>query len=160
MQTRISMMIAALMCTATAMAAAAAEPMTNAGRLTCTIEPIPAGATQPERDALCNFQPIAGVASNYKGTVKRIDGPPLVDANLVFVWTVLAPKEDLPPGSLSGRYLSSLSDDTAPSATKLGGLRRESKTVPIELRAVTSAGPAAGDDRSIVLELDLTAAKA
>lgn len=145
------------MCVA-APAALALEPVANAGKLTCTVEPLPEQSKEVARDVSCRFQPLAGSPSSYTGRIKRIDGPTLSNQNLVFAWTVYAPETDVPPQSLNGTYLSGLSDQPAPSAMKLGSLRRNSKS-PIELRALRVAGPDKNTP-AVVLELELRSTRA
>ncbi len=137
----------------------ATEQLKAVGRLSCVVEPRATGEpTAGKRDLSCRYKPIAGTASNYRGTVMRFSGPPLVDANLVLIWSVRAPKAEIAPDSLSGRYIASPGTTRGPSATKIGALKRDG-VVPIELHAVT---PTAGSaqERTLVLELDLTSVRA
>lgn len=143
----------------TAVPAEATEPTINIGTLTCTVEPLPAGAKKRTRDISCVFQPRAGPRASYIGRLTLVAGAPLLDANRVLIWTVLAPRR-VQVHSIGGRYLTSLSAKPVPSAKRAGGLFRQSET-PIELRAQThtaSGGAKAG--RKLAIELELHAAKA
>ncbi len=137
----------------------AADPRVSVGQLRCTVEPLPAGSKALKRDVSCVFKPLAGATASFAGTIKRTSGPALMDANIVFVWTVFAPEAEFAPQSLAGRYLSSLTDGNSLSAAKVGSLIGRS-TIPVELRAVTSAATAGNAERTIVIELDLQATRA
>jgi len=140
-------------------AAYTSQPLANAGKLTCTMAPLPNGAPiDTPRDLSCRFQPIAGQPAALTGQIKRSSGAPLSETPIVLVWTVLAQKSDVPPKNLSGRYLSVLSPTGSTSAAKVPSLRRKA-TAPIELRAQT---PLPNDEsrQIIVLELELRGLRA
>jgi hypothetical protein len=139
--------------------AVATEQLKAVGRLSCVVEPRATGEPKAgRRDLSCRYEPIAGTASNYMGTVVRFSGPPLVDANLVLIWSVRAPRADIAPDSLSGRYIASPGTTRGPSATKIGALKRDG-VVPIELQAVTPTTGSA-QQRTLVLELNLASVRA
>jgi hypothetical protein len=134
------------------------KQLTAAGELSCIVEPATAEKVTGTRDLSCSYKPLTGAASSYTGEVVRMSGPRLTNANLVLIWAVRAPKSDVSPSSLSGRYLAAPEDGAPSAAVKLGSLRRNG-VVPIELRALTP--PVAGDaERTLILELNLMSVKA
>ena len=147
---------AALALASTFAPAPAAKPLTAAGELSCVIEPNAREEPRATRQLSCRYKPLTGVASSYTGTIVRMAGPPIVDANLVLIWAVKAARSDIAPTSLSGRYISTR-DAGAASATKIGALRRDG-AVPIELHALTPP-PAGSSARTLIFELELEAIK-
>ena len=155
---KIATLALLLAATAAGTHAAPAAPLVNIGKLICTIAPKQPKDNQAGHKVSCAFEPRNGAPASYTGRLRHASGPPLLDANRVLIWSVLAPKRDVPAGSIAGRYLSSLSEAPAPSARKLGSLYRQS-AFPIELRAQTLTR-AAGSEPGLILELELETTKA
>ncbi len=150
--------IAALALAGSTTSAAASEQLENVGKLTCTVDPKSQASAATERTMNCRYQPLAGPSSSYTGSINRLSGTPLVDAQLVIVWTVLTRRQGVPASALAGNYLSSLTGAPSPSALKIGTLRRKS-VEPIELRTLTPTAGGASQP-TVVLELELRATRA
>lgn len=135
----------------------ATAPINKIGTLSCTVAPAKAAAAGSKRQLSCSFQPLNGPRSDYSGYIKRTRGQPLSQAKLVLVWSVLAPPHKS-AHALGGRYLSSLTQASGPSAGKVGAMFRDGSE-RVELRSVTQPGGAA-NNRSVIIELELDLAKA
>lgn len=156
--TRSGILAASFLAFVGSAASQGAEPLANAGKLTCTIEPTASSGAETH-DLSCRFEPIGGVERNYQGSLKWGQKEPPNNRSIVMVWTVLAPETEVPAGSLAGKYRTGLSDEPGMSAMKAGALRRDS-AYPIELRALTSVGAGANNgDMSAVIELELRGVK-
>lgn len=136
----------------------AKAPAVNIGTLTCTVEPLPAGAKTRKHDLSCTFQPRNGPRASYTGSISIVVGARLLDANRVLVWTVLGPK-GMKAHDIAGRYLTSLSSKPVPSAKRAGSMFRQQSKTPIELRAQTLT-KSGSSNQKLAIELELRAAKA
>lgn len=138
--------------------AAAQQPRTNIGTLTCTVADAPNPPTQPqtavgeERSMRCVYRSAAGDAEQtYSGTIKRAGTDRLSDAKLVLIWVVWGPAEkQSAPGALAQTYIGQGdSDKTTPGS---GGLVGQSDAA-YTLQASTPTGET--DSTVTVVDLQL-----
>lgn len=142
----------------------AADPIANAGTLTCTLSPSEklAPGTQTRAAVSCRFTAVSGEEVNMSGQMVRMATATERDTKIVIAWSVLAPTPDLPPHALSGKYTgkfaaddSNVSGGTQPSGTLFG-----TGATPVELRPLNSPAeqslPAAG---LTILELEIAQVK-
>lgn len=134
------------------------------GTLTCTS--MPSGAEKRSSGAIdtaslnCAFKAAAsGHEERYSGTISEADARIDLDAKVVLVWSVLAPKDDarFEPGLLAQKYVIGSKGASVPSRAPgvlVGQTHKE-----IMLQQVTT-DPAAGDTHiaSLTLQLRMTPA--
>lgn len=151
-------------CFAASLPAVAAPPVpgVQVGTLTCTVAPVPPGAAAAKRPMSCKFTPATGMMpslaeAGFSGVMHRTAGPPLVDAQLVLIWRVVAPRPKIDLKDLEGRYLSSLGQGDVVGENGATTALRQRGRDAIELRPRTPLG---GARRTLVIELRLSALKA
>lgn len=134
---------------------AAQTGRTNAGTLTCTLDPGDAGETGEPRSVSCVFDQVSQQAANFSGTLEQLsDTAPTAD-RLVLVWTVLAPSAEIDPSALEGRYISA-QDSGAADAVEPDGRLIGGADAAIELQPLVDIPDTVPEDALLVLELDLT----
>ena len=143
------------------MGSAPATAKANAGTLTCTVSPSDLQSDIAAKATLsCRFDAIAGPSAKLTGVVKRFGVHTERITKLVLVWSVVAPKTDVPIDDLAGKYMGSvegrpLSSSTAVPRGLMGGRHQK-----IELRPLTR-NPDMPDGWGLsILELELSAVKA
>ena len=86
-----------------ASAQAQKDDHTRVGTLTCTTSDLPpqSGA---DAELSCNFKPISGQDETFKGYIARAGQADIPPGKRVLMWSVLAPKDEIDPRALAGRY--------------------------------------------------------
>lgn len=154
---------AALLVAAASSAAIAAEPLANAGTLTCTLAPseLAVGSTQSVAEVACKFSSITGTDYDLAGKIVRMAPERERDAKVVVSWSVLAPSAEISPQQLSGRYTGTFSGSQATSEQPEGsaGTLFGSEQSGIEFRPLTVGQQNLPDAGLTVLELEIAAVK-
>lgn len=135
-----------------------AEPVTNAGTLTCTLAPskeLPV-AGRTEAPVSCRFVSITGNDFQLSGRMLRMSTSEERSAEIVVAWSVVARTASIASQDLSGTYTGEMSSGSpANSGILFGG-----KEGGIELRSLSAGSTDAVPDAGLtVLELELAAVK-
>lgn len=161
---RASLMSAVIVHWLTAVAGQAAEPIANAGTLTCTVAPsqqIPTAA-QTEANVSCIFSSISGIDAELSGRIVRWAATSERKSVIVRAWSVVSPTPDIAPNELSGRYSGMMPDgkpDQSSSSHKPGTLYGAASS-GIELRPLNAPDPVAVPDAGLtILELEISSVK-
>ena len=132
--------------------ALAAEPVANAGSLTCKINnPAQlAGESPVTADVDCKFDAITGEDFFLTGQIEQRATAEGSQPATVWTWTVLAPTASVDPELLSGRYTG-----TRPGTTEKSdeALLYSSKSDGVALRPLKSSSPVLGEAGLTILVL-------
>lgn len=156
MQTQIfltTMTTVGLIVSAFSASAQSPKAATNVGTLTCLVAQAQDERNSVVRELSCTFQPTIGAAAKFTGIVKRFGTGIGGGAKTVMVWSVLAPRMDLEPRQLAGRYVGKF----GAASTDRGGLVGGSANA-IRLDPLTK--PPASNAAISVIELELSAMRA
>lgn len=82
---------------------AQAQSRVEIGTLTCTVEGGAGFIVGSTKNLVCDFRG-TGVRERYAGTINKFGLDIGATQRTVIVWTVLAPKADVPVGALRGQY--------------------------------------------------------
>jgi len=141
----------------------AAEPIANAGTLTCTLAPSDKVLEKARSEATvsCHFVSISGEDFDLSGRIVRLAAEAERSAKIVISWSVVAPNSDIAPEVLSGRFTGKLldagsanSESKSPEGTLYGADQSG-----IELRPLDNDPATLPDAGLTVLELDIVTVK-
>lgn len=136
----------------------ATSPGVVAGRLTCSVEAKAVGQKDAPRDLSCRLQRISGPPATYTGKIRRYGRGQVAGGELVLTWSVIAPRRNVRPESLAGRYRGAVRNRTIRRSARDGrGLVGGSGGM-ISLKPI--ATPGLGGTSIGIVELDLTLASA
>ncbi len=93
----------------------------NAGTLTCTLSPSLVEPTGPSKASVsCSFKPLIGTNARFEGVIERFGVTEQRGAQIVLVWSVLAPGAEVAIDHLEGKYYGTVAtpaDGSAPGST-------------------------------------------
>jgi hypothetical protein len=83
---------------------------TQAGTLTCRINPSIGFVLFGHQSMECKFQPVSGPVQAYDGAINTVGIDIGVTGGGAFAWAVFGPATGLPPGALAGEYVGASAD--------------------------------------------------
>ena len=86
-----------------ASAQAQKSELTRVGTLTCTTDELPPESVA-DAELSCTYKAVAGHEETFTGFIARRGMADLPPGKRVLLWSVMAPKEQIDPRSLAGRY--------------------------------------------------------
>jgi hypothetical protein len=98
----IALILSAAVATGAAAQAQKAED-TRVGTLTCTTSDLPP-QTGADAELSCNFKAISGRGEMFTGYIARLGPADIPPGKRVLMWSVFAPKDEIDPRALAGRY--------------------------------------------------------
>jgi hypothetical protein len=99
----ITPLVLALAVMATDTSAQGQSNLTRVGTLSCTTDALPPESVA-DAELSCNFEAVSGRSERFTGFIARQGMADLPPGKRILIWSVLAPKKEIDPRSLSGRY--------------------------------------------------------
>lgn len=126
---------------------AQAQSHVEIGTLTCTVEGGAGFIVGSTKNLSCDFQR-SGANERYAGTINKFGLDIGATQKTVIVWTVLAPKADVPTGALKGNYGGVSAEATVGAGiganALIGGFDKSIVLQPLSVQAQTGLNIAVG----------------
>ena len=126
----------------------AQQSWTQAGTLTCKLNPSIGFVLFGHQSMECNFQPVQGQPQRYEGAINTIGVDIGVTGGGGFAWAVFGPAQGLPMGALAGDYVGTSADASigvgAGANVLIGGSNRSVALQPLSLEGSVGLNVVAG----------------
>jgi Protein of unknown function (DUF992) len=131
-------LLAGMVCLVAAITPTLAQtPWTQAGTLTCKLNPSIGFVLFGHQSMECKFKPVSGPVQGYDGAINTVGVDLGVAAGGGFAWAVFGPAAGLPMGALAGEYVGASADASfglgAGANVLVGGSGRSVTLQPLSL---------------------------